>query len=275
MTTLLLTRSLWGLEEDPHRYIEALPDIVAAGFDAVACPVQLLPDADAFADALATHELAYVPQIFTFGSTVADHVTMFRDGVERAQRFSPPHILCHAGRDGWPRAMSLAFLTEAVSMGADLGVRVAHETHRGRIFFHPWITAELLDEIPELWFNADLSHWVVVTESIYLPPKILSAIAPRVLHIDARVGFEQGPQVADPAAGRFAEQVSAHEAWWDEIWAAREAAGAELLSVTAEYGPPPYQPVDPSSGEPARPLAEVVTSASERLRVRYGHRQRE
>ena len=39
-----------------------------------------------------------------------------------------------------------------------------------------------------------------------LPRSILEAIAPRVIHIDARVGFEQGPQVADPAEiQRFAK----------------------------------------------------------------------
>ena len=272
MTSLLLTRSLWGLEEDAARYPGALPHIAAGGFDAVSCPVQLLPDVDAFADALAANDLAYIPQIFTFGSSVADHLAMFRDGVELAQRFTPPHVLCQAGRDGWPRATSLSFLAETNSMCADLGARVAHETHRGRIFFHPFVTAELLDGVADLWFSADLSHWVVVTESARLPTKILRAIAPRVLHIDARVGFEQGPQVADPAAARFAEAVAAHEGWWDEIWAAREGAGADVVSMTAEYGPPPYQPTDPNTGQPSRPLEEVVTWASDRLRARYGYR---
>ena len=43
---LVLTRSLWGLERDPIRYGAAIRGVAASSpiWDAVSCPVQLIPD---------------------------------------------------------------------------------------------------------------------------------------------------------------------------------------------------------------------------------------
>jgi hypothetical protein len=76
--------------------------------------------------------------------------------------------------------------------------------------------------------------------------------------------------VADPSAEPFAEHLATFESWWDTIWSTQEAAGTAALSITPEYGPPPYLPLDPRTGEPAVPLADIVTWAAARLRERYG-----
>lgn len=267
---LVLCRNLWGLQDDPARYADALPGVAAAGYDAVACPVQFLVDAEAFADALAPTGLEYLPQLFTFGRTYDEHLTMFREGLDATLRFAPRHVVCQAGMDAWDRDQALGFFTEALALAADRGATVAFETHRGRVLYNPWITVELVEALPDLLLAADLSHWVCVTESLDLPRDAIATIAPRVVHVDARVGFEEGPQVADPAADRVARHLARHERWWDQIWAAASAAGRPALSMTAEYGPPPYQPVDPYTGDPARDLGEIVDEASARLRARYG-----
>ncbi len=266
---LVLCRTLWGLEDEPERYALALPAIGAAGYDAVACPVQLIDDLDGFAEALSVAGVEYLPQLFTFGRTVEDHLALYRAGLERTMVLAPRHVVCQAGRDGWPADVSATFFREAIAIASDLGATVAFETHRGRSLFNPWITATLVEAVPDLLLAADLSHWVCVGEALDLPSSILEAIAPRVIHIDARVGFEEGPQVADPAAPRFAEHVDRFEQWWDLLWQTAVAAGRPALSMTAEYGPPPYQPVDPYTGEPARDLASIVADASAALRQRY------
>jgi len=55
--------------------------------------------------------------------------------------------------------------------------------------------------VPELLLCADLSHFVVVTETHPADWKLteaIDALADRVIHIHARVGYEEGPQVNDP-----------------------------------------------------------------------------
>jgi hypothetical protein len=272
---LVLCRNLWGLQDDPSRYHEALPEVAAAGYDAVACPVQLLPEGDRFAEALAASGLEYLPQLFTFGTTVADHVAMFRDGLARAATFDPRYVLTQAGLDAWDHDTALGFFAELLSIEFDLGTPVVHETHRGRYLFTPWNTVRLLDELSELRVSCDLSHWTCVTESIRLDDAWIAAVAGRARHIDARVGWEEGPQVPDPSAERFAGHLAAFESWWDTIWAAQDAAGTTSLSITPEYGPPPYLPLDPHTGEPAVPLAETVAWAAARVRDRYGSQSEE
>jgi hypothetical protein len=266
---LVLCRNLWGLQDDPARYHEALGEVAAAGYDAVACPVQLLPEGDQFADALAASGLEYLPQLFTFGSTVADHVAMFRDGLARAATFHPRYVLCQAGQDAWDHDTALGFFAELLSIELDLGTTAVHETHRGRCLFTPWNTERLLDELGDLQISCDLSHWACVTESLRMDESWLTAVAGRARHIDARVGWEEGPQVADPSAERYARHLQTFEGWWDTIWTTQEQAGRDALSITPEYGPPPYLPLDPHTGEPAVELADTVAWAAARLRARY------
>lgn len=54
---------------------------------------------------------------------------------------------------------------------------------------------------PQLRFTADISHWVVVSERLLDDPSDdFSAFIDRVHHVQARVGYDQGPQVPHPAA---------------------------------------------------------------------------
>src|SRR5262249_7407603 len=95
---------------------------------------------------------------------------------------------------------------------------------------------------PDVWLASDYSHWVLVAER-YLDWEgaILERCAARTLHIDARVGTPEMPQVADPRAPGAAEAVAKFEGFWDQIHAAAVARG-DTLTVVPELGPPPYEP---------------------------------
>jgi hypothetical protein len=114
---------------------------------------------------------------------------------------------------------------------------------------------------------ADLSHWVVVAERL-LPDceAIISKVAERTIHLHARVGHSQGPQVIDPRLARYTQEVSAHEHWWRMIYLANQARNEVALTVTPEYGPPPYQAVDPHTNEPYQPLSDVIEWQHQRIR---------
>lgn len=61
------------------------------------------------------------------------------------------------------------------------------------------------------------------------------------------------------------EQVSEHERWWLAAWRAALARGETELTVTPEYGPPPYQPLqsNPSDQSMAGEIAGVPQTAQQ------------
>ncbi len=173
-----------------------------------------------------------------------------------------PHVIVQSGADSFTDAEIDEFFTATSKLEAETGVRLAHETHRGCILYSPWITARVLDRFPDLWLASDYSHFVIVAER-YLETEggLLARFAPRTLHIDARVGTPESPQVADPRAtdAATAAAVAAFDTFWDQI----HAAGAEPLTVVPEIGPPPYEP------EGAGDRDDVCQWTADRLRARW------
>jgi hypothetical protein len=112
-------------------------------------------------------------------------------------------------------------------------------------------------------------HWTCVAESLHLQRSAIEAVAANAVHVDARVGHEEGPQVPDPRSPHFADHLAAFETWWDHIWETRSAAGATELSMMPEFGPPPYQQIHPRTGEPLADVNECNDWMATRLRQRY------
>jgi hypothetical protein len=138
------------------------------------------------------------------------------------------------------------------------GLELCFETHRSRSLFNPWVTQRLVRALPELKLTADFSHWCVVCERLMdTELDVIEAIAPQVVHIHARVGYDQGPQVPHPAAPEYAGVLQAHQRWWESIWRAQLAAGREVSSMTPEFGPDGYLHQLPFSGEPVADLWQI------------------
>jgi hypothetical protein len=89
-----------------------------------------------------------------------------------------------------------------------------------------------------MWLASDYSHFVIVAER-YLETEgdLLARFAPRTIHIDARVGTPESPQVADPRTDPVV--LGAFDGFWDEIHAA-----GNLETVVPEFGSAPYKPAD-------------------------------
>lgn len=269
---LLLVRSLWGVEA-PWR--EALPAFRAAGYGAVEAPLPPPGEDERLADLAAHHGLAFVPMVFTEGATPGEHRASFEAQLARAAALGPLLVTSHSGRDGWSEDDADAFFAHALALEAALGVDVAHETHRGRLLYTPWTTARALAAHPALRLCCDFSHWVCVCERLLDDQSAALALAAtRCLHLHARVGFEEGPQVPDPRAARYAAHLAAHEAWWDGVWDAQAARGAVRTTLTPEYGPPPYLHTDPRTGAPLANLAEVCNWQAARAARRFAARPR-
>jgi sugar phosphate isomerase/epimerase len=266
-------RHLWGYVGDGGPFgtvAEALPSVVAAGYQGVESPLSFQPDPLGDARRITDAGLDLIWMAIVDGDAPTDHLDALTLELERARTAGARFVNCHGGRDCWDDATSFGFYREAVRRAADAGVTICFETHRGRPTYNPWSTDRFVAEVPDLLLTCDLSHWVVVGERLLDDPALLARIAERTLHVHARVGYIQGPQVNDPRAPEHAETLAAHESWWDVVWASQRRRGMTCTTLTPEFGPPPYQPVAPVSQAPLADLVEIVDWMAGRQRVRFG-----
>lgn len=274
-----LFRHAWGAVGDGGPWADLTAFVHAAadeGYGGVEFPIFVL-DADeaAAAGVLAAIEergLEYLPMALTFPAEAHDpaaHLAALRRQLERGIEIGALRVNAHAGADAFDDATAAAFLTDSLALAADLGIELLHETHRSRPLYNPWRTARMIDEVEGLRLTADYSHWVCVAERLpFDSADVFAHCAPAVRHIHARVGHAQAPQVADPRDEVWAMELGAHEHWWDDIVAAAGERG-ERMTITPEFGPPPYLPTLPGTGEPVADLQEIVAWMSERLRTRF------
>jgi sugar phosphate isomerase/epimerase len=259
---LVAVRHTWGLAGDPAA---RLAELHARGYRGLECGVEAM--SDDLRRRLAGLGWVWIAQVWTdhwrYSGDPAVHLRSFAEQARRAADLGAELVNAHAGEDGWEEDVAAGFLADLADAAARHGVRLACETHRGRILATPWATLRLCRRLPWLRLTADYSHFCVVAER--LPPAaLLAPLAARVDHVHARVGHAQGPQVDDPSAPRHTGALAAHEAWWAEIRAAARAAGRASLSYCPEFGPPPYQPTD-AAGLPTTGLEAVCDWMAQRF----------
>ena len=234
-----------------------------------------------FRQRLADEGLSYLAEICTAGSyvprphtTVAEHLASFHEQAEAAVECAPLFLTVLGGRDAWSLAESVEFFGAADAFAQSLGVIASFETHRSRALFHPWITREVLRQLPALRLTCDFSHWCCVCERLVLDeePELLALFAAHAQHIHARVGYDQGPQVPHPAAPEYRAALEAHERWWSAIWEAQQPAGAGFSTMTPEFGPDGYLHTAPFTAEPVGDLVEINHWMAQRQRDRFAAR---
>src|SRR5687768_11597178 len=209
-----------GFDGDLSGLPAVCAETVARGFVGIETnPLLWRDNADEGRRIVADHGLKFLARAHTFGRTVDDHVGWVRRCVELSQAFGTPQVIVQSGADFFDDAQIDEYFTATAAIEAESGLRLAHETHRGCILNSPWVTARVLDRFPEIWLASDYSHFVIVAER-YLETEadLLARFAPRTIHIDARVGTPEAPQVADPRTDPVA--LAAFEKFWDEIQAA-------------------------------------------------------
>ncbi len=274
-------KTMWGAVGSgaPHAtFATAIPAIAGEGWDGVVFALIAL-DFDPGTGSLPElsercdeQGLDLALMIMTDGPDVNAHIGSFREQIERVAPLDPHYVIAHDGLDRFEPEEASAYYRAAVELEAGLPFPVAHETHRSRILFTPWATSRVLDEFPDLRLAIDLSHWMVVAERpLDDEMEIIRKAAERMIHLDARVGHEEGPQVPDPAAPEWEGHVASFEGWWDvAIEAARRVEPEREVVIVPEYGPPPYQQTLPYAAMPTTDLWQMSRAARDRLRARFG-----
>lgn len=263
---LVFGKTNWEILGTP---LEAFLDRVRAdGFDATEINVgaQKQPP-DEVAALHRAYGLELIGQVYTEGATVADHLRGMDAQIEASLPCRPLRLNCHVGRDHFSFEDNLTLYRHLLERSRAAGVPMLAETHRGRPTFSAVETRRYLDALPELLLTADFSHWMVVHESdLSDQPEAVELAISRSRHVHARVGFEEGPQVPDPRAPEWQGHVARHVALWKRIVAHQRAVGADVMTLTPEFGPPPYQHALPFTRVPTTDVWAVNVYMRDLLR---------
>ena len=270
---LKLVRHLWGVDLS-HGLQHYLPRWRDVGYEALEISARHVPDRPGLLRFLKDNELQWIPQIFSndfvAGGTVREHLDSLRAQIEEHLDHGPLFFNAHSGYDNWSPAEAEDFYGQALELEQQIGVPISHETHRLRYFATPWQTRHILQQFPALRVTCDFSHWVCVCERLLPDLADTIALAARHCHhLHARVGFEEGPQVPDPAAPEYATHLHAHESWWDQVWQSQQARGMADSWLTPEFGPPPYLHTMPHTQVPVADLADVCDWMARRQAGRF------
>jgi len=230
-----------------------------------------------FSGKLEGEGLHFIAEICTAGgyvprrdAPVAEHLEALRRLAENAVECNPQFLTVIGGCDGWSPDQSVEFFGAALELASELGMPASFETHRSRSLFNPWITRDILRQLPQMKLTCDFSHWCVVCERLVdTEPEILALCAERALHVHARVGYDQGPQVPDPAAPEYTGELEAHERWWLQIWRSQLARGLAKTTMTPEFGPDGYLHTLPFTRVPVADLSKVNAWIGERQIRRF------
>lgn len=248
----------WGCEQNsPNVFVDK---VLAAGYEGI--EISLPPATETFTPLFLKElegirnenpDFIFIAQHLTAPGTdsVEQYIRNMEKNLLELSSYHPTFINSHTGKDFYSFDDNCRVLEAALTMSQKTGVRILHETHRGRFSFHTATLLPYLEKFPELELVGDLSHFCTVSESLLADQQhILEKIIPHITHLHARVGHEQGPQVNNPFAPEWQEHVDVFLAWWKQTLQHRKAEGNDQFSITPEFGPAPYMPAMPFTQEP-------------------------
>ncbi len=204
------------------------------------------------------------------GETFSSYRAAYTNHIRLLSSLKPDFINSQTGKDYFTTEGNLSIIQEAIAVAKETGIKIVHETHRGKFSYSLPLMQEYFDHLPDLRITADFSHYCVVSESFLQNPvqkKLIASCIERSDHIHARIGHTQGPQVNDPRAKEWEEALRFHLEWWDAIIAARK--NEATITITPEFGPAPYMPAHPHTCEPMADQWQVNLYMKELLRKRW------
>ncbi|WP_373518647.1 sugar phosphate isomerase/epimerase family protein [Pricia sp.] len=203
-----------------------------------------------------------------------DFETSLRRYTEELMRIvasAPVAINCHTGGDFFTFEQNKAFIDTANKIAKENDIPIYHETHRSRFSFNLPDTEQYLKALPDLKLTLDISHWMVVHESLLEgQDENLGIVIDRTHHIHARVGHQEGPQVNDPAAPEWQNALNRHLDIWEKVIRKRWSENDEPFTITTEFGPPNYMPTLPYTQIPVTDQWKANIFIMEALKERMG-----
>ncbi|MFU8926081.1 sugar phosphate isomerase/epimerase family protein [Acinetobacter puyangensis] len=239
-------RTMWGVYSPWEQTLSELKSVGCSGIEA-RVPLTL-EEQQALASRLQLAGLDYIAIIFSGGDVIPvqketpeQHLERLKERFASAKRLEPLFVNLLAGNDRWPLAQQIDFLGKAHELAASFELTCSFETHRATSLYSPWLTLEIIQQLPQLQFTADISHWIVVSERLLNDTyDDFTAFIDRVHHIQARVGYDQGPQVPHPAAPEYQAALKFQQNFWQKIWQSQYLRGYQQTTLTPEFGADGY-----------------------------------
>lgn len=238
-----IQHSLWSLIGLPMNtevgwtISEKFARVTAAGFEGVEC--WLTDQDEAEIRAALDHEGLRL--------TLGHHPHTLEDvkaTVARAKRLNADFVFAQPLNPFCPIREAAAFLREARKIAHDEGLPLFVETHRNNIPESLNQALQLIDEIPEIRFTGDFSHFVVVSEFYGLEyeraVERMMPVLSRTSHLHGRISNGEAVQVdVGDGSGATAQ-------FFVSIWAAvmrewrRKAGPGDVFPFASELGPTRY-----------------------------------
>ena len=248
----------WGSEKDkPEVFVDK---VLSAEYEGIEINFPSINDSSAnlflklIANIRNTHsDFTFVAQhiIPVENTSVDEYIVNVTKNLLELSSIQPSFINAHTGKDYFSFDDNCRIIEATLNIASKTGVRVLHETHRGRFSFHAASLIPFLKKFPELELVGDFSHFCTVSESMLQDQEeIIQQIIPHVGHIHARIGHEQGPQVNDPFAPEWENHILIYEKWWQSIIDFKKEKNVQSISITPEFGPAPYMPSMPFTKAP-------------------------
>ncbi len=250
--------TFWGCENDTADTF--LERVMSAGYNGVEINLPSLssPFTPQFINLLNNlyleqRQFVFIPQQLSLpiNDSVKDYIKLMERKLLQLADYKPNFINSHTGKDYFSFDDNCRVIEAAMNISNKTGVRILHETHRGRFSFHAASLIPYIKKFPEMELVGDFSHFCTVSESMLQDQEeIIEQIIPHVSHIHARIGNEQSPQVNDPSAEEWIPYFKFYSEWWKKIVKTKKQARCKNFTITPEFGPAPYMPVEPFSQKP-------------------------
>ncbi|MBR8535843.1 sugar phosphate isomerase/epimerase [Carboxylicivirga sediminis] len=225
-----------------------------AGFDGVEMNISFDEGiAEKIRQLLPQYELELIAQqwLESKDETPDEYIERMEEYFSYLASFNPLFINSHTGKDFYSFEENCRIFEAAERVGEYTGVKIVHETHRGRALFSTLMAKQYFNALPDLRINADFSHWCCVSESLLKDQNdIVLQACQRADFIHARVGYEQGPQINHLQSDNNRLAIETHLSWWKRILENAKLKGYTEFPVCTEFGPEPYLQTLPFSYRP-------------------------
>lgn len=243
-----------------------------AGYDGIEIAVpSSQAEKDQLREVLNKYEMLHIAGCGIFEQVDIDqHKKLYRELLTSTAQFKPLFINCHSGKDHYTYQQNIEFIKIADEISAQTGVKILHETHRGRFSFAAHVLSEYLDKLPDLQIGLDISHWFNVAESYLLDQKqAVDKVVSRTAHIHARIGHPESPPIPDPRDQYWTTAIDRHIEIWDKVIENAKNNGKEYFTITPEFGPPDYMIKMPLTGLPITSQWDINLHIKNLLDKRY------
>lgn len=241
----------WGSKH--LNFAEFVKEVKNSGYDGIEMSLPLEKDEKEFIlKTIKEHELLFIAQHWeTVTTDFEAHKKEYRKRIEHLASAYPVFINSQTGKDFFTFEQNAELIAIAYELANKFGVKLVHETHRGKFSFAAHIVADFIKNIPGLRIGFDVSHWCAVAETfLHDQQENVDLAISRADHIHARVGFPEGPQIPDPRVPEWQEAVNIHIGWWKKIIERNKKENKEIFTITSEFGPYPYMTILPFTQQP-------------------------